>query len=273
MNAAVHLVAKPRPGFRQVVEPASARWLWTHLRAAFPHAFALCLMPDHLHLLVPGGADQDLLRRVLAHHGRVFGTTWSIHAERSSTEAIVWRTIRYIFLNPVRAGYVDDPWWWPWSTLRDLGGLIADPWTIDAVRSIARVPRGQVLPSLTRLQDGRAPSIPAAAELEALPVTTLPSIACAAASALRLTPGDIRHRGAARDLFVHTALACNPNELERLADACDVSTRAIQRLRNKETVPGLRSALRCLQDPRLLAHDVDRRWLLRPYRNDRRNLA
>ena len=36
--------------------------------------------------------------------------------------------MRYTVLNPSRAGIVDDPLSWPWSTHRDVVGAIADPW-------------------------------------------------------------------------------------------------------------------------------------------------
>lgn len=67
--AAVHFVATPKRGFH-MLEPKYARWLWEHLRRAFPRALACCLMPDHLHLLLPAGADENRLRCILAQHGR-----------------------------------------------------------------------------------------------------------------------------------------------------------------------------------------------------------
>lgn len=61
----MHWVAHTRGNFRNVCGAKSARWLWAHLKAAFPKAYALCLMPDHVHLVVPGGADFASFKRVL----------------------------------------------------------------------------------------------------------------------------------------------------------------------------------------------------------------
>jgi len=43
--------------------------------------------------------------------------------------------VRYVALNPVRAGMVDKPGEWPWSSFNAMAGhIIAPPWlTVDAV--------------------------------------------------------------------------------------------------------------------------------------------
>ena len=254
----MHVIATPRPGFR-VVAPDSARWLWTHLQRAFPNALACCLMPDHVHLLLPAGADADKLQRILAQHGRIFGTRWTTHHQPATTAKIAWRAVRYILWNPVRAKLVDDPWSWPWSTLRDLGGVIVHPWTIDPIRHAARrvgVARTQVLPQLTTFE-GAQPPLPTPADFEHPPVTTLERMAAAVASSLRASPRDIARRGDARTLFVHLATTCGRVSKAALADACEVRGRSIYRLLDQPTPPALRSALRCLQDPRLRIHDVE----------------
>lgn len=202
-------------------------------------------MPDHIHLLVPFGDDVGKrLSRVLAQHGYLFGTAWDVETG-------------YHYVNPVNDGIVDDPWKWPWSTLRDVGGLIVDPWTVEAVRRVAPVSASRILRSLTDAGNRTCP-LPGPLDDRAQPVASLSSIAAAAAaaSALRMQPDDIRRRTPARKLFVHAALACSPLELRRLAQACGVSVRAIQKIRADGPPPGLDCALRCLQDPRLLIHDV-----------------
>ena len=95
-------------------------------------------MPDHIHMLLPAGTDAQKLQRILVQHGRIFGTRWSTHQQPATTAKIMWRIVRYILWNPVRANLVEDPWSWPWSTLRDLGGVIVQPWTIEPIRQLAR---------------------------------------------------------------------------------------------------------------------------------------
>lgn len=257
MRGALHWVARPRPGFR-VVAPRSARWLWERLKEAFPSALACCLMPDHVHLLVPGHASEETWRRILGQHGRHFGTQWTTHSQPATTAKVVWRVIRYVVNNPVRAGLVDDPWCWPWSTLRDLGGVIARPWTVASVREAARsvgVSRARVLPELSSLNGAPVP-VPKREDPETAPVVSLSAIAAAVASTLRCEPSDIRRRGPARTLFLHMAARYGAVPKQQLADACGLRIRAIRKTLQHPPPPSLRPALRCLQDPRLRIHDV-----------------
>lgn len=98
-------------------------------RAAAVEAWAWCLMPNHVHLiLVP--ADADGLRRVLARtHRRYAG---AIHARRRRTghfwqgrfgsvvmdEEHLAAAVRYVTLNPVRARLVARAEDWRWSSVR-----------------------------------------------------------------------------------------------------------------------------------------------------------
>lgn len=88
---------------------------------------AFCLMPNHYHLLVetpqPNLADgMHLLngryaRRFNARHeraGHLFQGPY--RAEPVERDAHLLETCRYIALNPVRAGLVDDVENWPWSS-------------------------------------------------------------------------------------------------------------------------------------------------------------
>jgi putative transposase len=112
---------------------------------------AYCLMPNHYHLVVrTQGADLSRGMRQLngvyaqrfnARHDRVghvfqgrFGATL-IQADEHLLQAI-----RYVVLNPLRAGLVSRPEEWPWSSQREL----------------LRPTRGQVLsiPELLALFDG-----------------------------------------------------------------------------------------------------------------------
>jgi putative transposase len=91
-------------------------------------AFAWCLMPNHLHLVLRPVADDDLgqwMQWLLTSHVRY-------HQRRHATVGRIWQgrfkafpiqqddhlltVLRYVERNPVRAGLVDDAARWPWSS-------------------------------------------------------------------------------------------------------------------------------------------------------------
>jgi len=89
--------------------------------------YAYCFMPDHVHLLARTPPDIDLLKFVdyfkqrsglalrteLRDRRRVWQPRFYDHALRSS-EGIL-PTLRYIFANPIRAGFVENPDEYPFS--------------------------------------------------------------------------------------------------------------------------------------------------------------
>jgi putative transposase len=99
--------------------------------------WAWCLMPNHVHLiLVPAG--EDGLRATLApahtryaveinrRYGRC-GHLWQGRfASVPMDEAHLHVCLRYVELNPVRAGLVERPEAWPWSSARAHLGLAPD---------------------------------------------------------------------------------------------------------------------------------------------------
>ncbi|HEY2482162.1 MAG TPA: transposase, partial [Caulobacteraceae bacterium] len=98
-------------------------------KASGTAVWAYCLMPNHVHfILVP--ANEDGLRATFAQaHRRYTGAVnarqqWTGHLWQgrfSSTamdEAHLYAAIRYVDLNPVRAGLVDRAADWPWSSAR-----------------------------------------------------------------------------------------------------------------------------------------------------------
>ena len=105
-----------------------------HCEAAEVELWSWVLMPNHVHLiLVP--RDEDGLRRALAPvHRRYAG---AIHARMKRTghfwqgrfgcvamdEAHLAAAIRYVLMNPVRAGLTQGVAEWPWSSARALLGL------------------------------------------------------------------------------------------------------------------------------------------------------
>ena len=97
-------------------------------REAGVEAWAWCLMPNHVHLiLVPG--DADGLRQALAPVHRAYAG--AIHARQRCTghfwqgrfgavaldEAWLAAAVRYVLMNPVRARLVDRPGDWRWSSI------------------------------------------------------------------------------------------------------------------------------------------------------------
>jgi putative transposase len=115
-----------------------------HSAAAGVEVWAWVLMPNHVHLiLVP--SDPDGLRRCLAPvHRRYAG---SIHTRLQRTghfwqgrfgcvamdEAHLGAALRYVALNPVRAGLVQCASDWPWSSVHvHLGRLEDDGLTAKA---------------------------------------------------------------------------------------------------------------------------------------------
>ena len=88
-----------------------------------------CLMPNHVHLiLVPLRAEglRLALGKTHLHYSRRvnFRQGWRGHlwqgrfASFPMEEAHLWQAARYIDLNPVRAGLVERPEEWPWSSAR-----------------------------------------------------------------------------------------------------------------------------------------------------------
>ena len=117
--------------------------LGTHCRAAGVEVWSYVMMPNHVHLiLVP--ADEDGLRRALAPvHRRYAG---HVHARLKRTghfwqgrfgcavmdEDHLGAAVRYVAMNPVRAGLVGRAADWRWSSTRTLLGLDDDGLTSTA---------------------------------------------------------------------------------------------------------------------------------------------
>lgn len=102
--------------------------LATHCRAAGVAVWAWVLMPNHVHLiLVP--ADADGLRRALAAVHRRYAGHVHARLQRSGhfwqgrfgavamDEAHLGAALRYVALNPVRAGLVGRAEEWRWSSV------------------------------------------------------------------------------------------------------------------------------------------------------------
>jgi putative transposase len=117
-----------------------ASLLREHCAAAGVAIWAWCLMPNHVHLiLVP--SDEDGLRRVLSRVHRIYAG--QVHARLKRTghfwqgrfgcvamdEEHLCAALRYVALNPVRAGLVERAQDWRWSSARAQLGLSDDAMT------------------------------------------------------------------------------------------------------------------------------------------------
>ena len=91
--------------------------------------WAYCLMPNHVHLLfVP--MDENSFRAVLAETHRWYARRvnlrqkWSGHLWQDRFTSLpvdgphLYNIVRYIEMNPVRAGLVSEPGLYPWSSAR-----------------------------------------------------------------------------------------------------------------------------------------------------------
>jgi putative transposase len=91
--------------------------------------WAYCLMPNHVHLVLNPTRPGDLGRAVGEAHRRYTNFInargrWTGHLFQSRFASVVLddthliRAVRYVSLNPVRAGLVSRPEDWKWSSVR-----------------------------------------------------------------------------------------------------------------------------------------------------------
>ena len=89
--------------------------------------WAYCLMPNHVHMIVVPQSEEGLRRAIGEAHRRYtrrinFREGWRGHlwqgrfASFPLDERYLLAATRYVELNPVRAGMVEDPETYPWSS-------------------------------------------------------------------------------------------------------------------------------------------------------------
>jgi REP element-mobilizing transposase RayT len=129
-----HLTVRAIPGTLVFLTWSEARVLWDALVTRLAHLRNLALMPDHVHALVD--APTPAWGRALSAYARwrnaSRGTRGAVWQASAVPEALpnadhARRTVRYVHLNPCRAGLVADPLAWPFSTHRDCVGLTLLP--------------------------------------------------------------------------------------------------------------------------------------------------
>jgi hypothetical protein len=251
MLVAEHLVATTRGRDRTLVEPERAAWLWARVQATMGAVLSFVLMPDHLHLVTAPGL-RDRLVRVLAGFTALTGVRFDVLVpEPAHSRSTAGRMMRYGFYNPVRDRLVDDPWSWPWSTLRDLGGAAYPIWTSRDHVAAALGRRPEVaLRSLTTVANQRAAAPTPRAGL----IASFDGVKAAVASALRIRPADVAAHVLGRRLVVQACEAVAAVPALRVCEALGCSVRTVSRLRTPRHA-ALDPVLLCLGDARLLAVD------------------
>ena len=120
-----------------------------------------CLMGNHIHLIArgPDGSIPLGMRDLLGGHARHFNSRHArtghvfggrFHHVHIADQRQMIATLRYVALNPVRAGLVQRPEQWPWSSYASLMNGIIHPGTVDAHAVLALVAREDVGPWAAR---------------------------------------------------------------------------------------------------------------------------
>ena len=241
-------------------------WLWPRLAAGFPTALGAVLMPDHLHVIADvhdPEVARTSLARTLGWHARRFvggGIAWQTPPARPIADLDkLRRQLRYVALNPCRAGLTGDPLAWTWSTHRDVMGAISTPW-VSATALAARLEDQRpgfvdrwhrCVSSDPSVAPGGTPT-PRPQPPTSLPALPLADIWLAATVASRRRPVDVNRRGPARHLFVLLAATQGWTEPRHLCRCCSAAPRTLRRLRAIPDPPALAAASLCLGDERLL---------------------
>ncbi len=248
---AYHLVRRSLRGTLAFRTHSEARALWDRLLKHVPDPLALCLMPDHVHLLHRrdvtaglGKALESYAKWRNAERGQG-GRAWQVRSAPESVEGRVKlrRSIRYIHLNPCRAGLVDDPLGWAWSTHRDACGLALPPMRTRVPDPVAF--HGWVSADPTVHVSGTS-----------LPTPTLeapPEAISEAVFALTRTPGDLlQGRGAARALLVRSLRCLSGWTPSRIASWAGLHRATVHRASDVWT-PEIRVVALALTDRRFPA--------------------
>lgn len=129
-GAPVFLAPQDREDYKSRLSEAAERYgleVW-----------AYCLMTNHVHLIAVGSAADSLARAIHGAHGlhardlnRRMGWRGHLWANRFYStlldEPHLWTAVRYVELNPVRAGLVATATDWGWSSARAHARAQQDP--------------------------------------------------------------------------------------------------------------------------------------------------
>lgn len=255
-----HLVAHALPGTLLFRTHTEARTLFDLVAAVFPDAAAFCLMPDHAHIVGPPGSGARLPRVTSAYarwrnaHRGASGGAWSPapRADPLPDALHLRRTLRYVHLNPCRAGLTTDPLAWPWSTHRDATGFAVPP-----VRAREHAP--------DRFHRWVSADPSVAVEGTHLPeglwgTVRWEQVRDAVAGVCRLPAEALTRRGPARTLAIQAAWVVEVHDARLLADALEIALSSVYRTVARAPArslthrhPPLHACVRAIGDARFAA--------------------
>lgn len=205
-------------------------WLWKRLVGELPGVTAMCVMPDHVHVLHERDVARELATvmrsyaRWRNHRRGQRGAVWRASSPPSVVRGRqkLWRNEKYVHLNPCRAGLAADPLDWPLSTYRDAVGLALAP-----VR--ARAPDVQAYHRRSCADDHVV-----AAELPAAwgASRQLDEVVCAVSSLARVPVGQLWRRSAERTLCVGAMRALTDASCSEIAATVGITERQVRRVRS-----------------------------------------
>lgn len=259
-----HLTAKLAPTMPDLCREDTASWLWPRLRDAFPTSIATTLMPNHPHVL-PATRDPDSalerLARLLGQLGRVHGVMGrASEAKIRAVEGVeaLHRNVRYIALNPCRAGFANCPLAWRWSTHRDVVGACIDPWVTSDRLALALGHASEGFVEWFHRYVSSDPSaavagtpLPIAAASTRVPSVALHTIAEAVIAATRTSFAALGRRGLPRALFFALAFDQGWTQTDQLAELGRCRRRLVRELVVTIPARSLLVARLCLGDARL----------------------
>lgn len=261
----VHLTAKMRPPYALFGEHEYAAWFWERVREGFSDVLAHCVMPNHPHVLADvkdPEAARDRFARTCGHLQRMAGVR-DLWEPVPPAQVVVGRqkllrSLRYVALNPPRAGLCGCPLEWLWSTHRELVGAVAD--RVVPPRRLEDV-LGWTGPGFAEWfhrygssdpavrVDGTA--MPRPAPPRVIPTVPLDSIVRAAAVATRSRPAEVLHRGPARKLFIALARHQGWTDSALVGGACGLAPNGVRKAWRQDPPTALQAAALCLGDERL----------------------
>ncbi len=132
-----HFVARTRHHQNIFNDFHVAQKTWFLLQRNFPTIYGACLMPNHIHLLVPKPSNLSVSNQLfnrslntIALYAKAGPHLWETTPPPSVIPDAyhLQRQIRYTHLNPCRKELIADPLGWIFSTHRDLLNLRLHPW-------------------------------------------------------------------------------------------------------------------------------------------------
>lgn len=240
-----------------------AQSVWHSFEKLFPQLVAAVLMPNHLHLILPGG-DKPKIRNVLEgvlgsicknyHLSKV----WQTIPEPSIIPDLkhLRRNVRYVALNPCRQKLCSDPLEWLWSSYRDVMGATVN----KRDQSLAKIfgelgvgfaSRFHAYVSADPTVQVEGTPFPQKAPPKARPTESIGEILFASAAAFRAHPSAVLKAGRVRSIFIHLAHRQGWYRPKVLAEICNISPRAVLYIVKRKPPSGMDAAVLCLGDRRL----------------------